>query len=103
MLRVAIIDSNAVSRDLLSTLLVNGGHDVVATSNASSAGVARIVKLRPDIVCIDIGHKNEEGAEALATVQAALPKALVFMVSGMFDEHTIKDGAARGVRGFIVK
>lgn len=103
MLRVVVMDSNAVSRDLLSTLLVNGGYDVIGTSNTSSAGVARMIKLRPDVVCIDIGHKNAEGADALAAVQTALPKVLIFMVSGTLDEDTVKDGAARGVLGFIVK
>src|SRR4051812_6920502 len=103
MLRVAIIDANAISRDLLSTLLVNGGHDVVGTANPSPAGVARLIKLQPQIVCIDIGDNDSEGAEALQTVQAALPKALVFMVSNKFDEDTVKNGAASGVRGFIVK
>jgi len=102
-LQIAIIDNNAVSRDLLSTLLLNGGYDVVGVSNTSPAGVARVIKLQPHAVCIDIGHKDTEGAEALAAVQTALPKALVFMVSATLDEDTVKNGAAQGVRGFIVK
>jgi DNA-binding NarL/FixJ family response regulator len=103
MLRVAIIDGNAISRDLLSTLLVNGGHEVVGTGNTSPAGVARVIKLQPQVVCIDIGHDDPEGAEAFDMVQKELPKALIFMVSGKFDAETVKNGAQRGVRGFIVK
>lgn len=103
MLRVAIIDSNAVSRGLLSTLLIDGGYDVIGTSNTSPTGVARMVKLQPQVICIDIGHNDAEGDEALATMQTALPKALFFMVSGTLDENTVKNGAARGVLGFIVK
>jgi DNA-binding NtrC family response regulator len=103
MLKVAVIDGNAISRDLLSTILLNGGYEVIGGSNASPAGIAKIVKLAPQLVCIDIGQSDAQGWEALDSLKAGLPKALVFMVSGRFDADTIKTAAARGVLGFIVK
>jgi DNA-binding NtrC family response regulator len=103
MLKVAVIDGNAISRDLLSTILLNGGYEVIGGSNASPAGIAKMIKLAPQLVCIDVGQSDAQGWEALDSLKAGLPKALVFMVSSRFDADTIKTAAERGVLGFIVK
>lgn len=103
MIKVVVIDANAISRNLLTTLLMNGGYDVVGDSNAGSAGITAMIKLQPQIVCIDIGTPDEEGLGKLDMVFQGLPKSLVFMVSGNFDAGTIESCAKRGVQGFIVK
>lgn len=103
MLKVVVIDNNAVSRNLLTSVLVNGGFDVVGDSNASPAGMAGMIKLKPQIVCIDIGTADEDGLERIDTLRRALPKALLFLVSGQFDPITVQTAIARGVHGFIVK
>lgn len=103
MIKVVVIDANAISRNLLTTLLVNGGYDVVGDSNAGMAGIASMIKLQPQIVCMDIGSTDEEGLAKLDNIRDALPKAMVFMVSGNFDAASIELCAKRGVHGFIVK
>lgn len=103
MLKVVVIDSNAISRNLLGTILTNGGHDVVGDANTSSAGIARMIKLCPQIVCIDVGTADADGMAMIDTVRGALPKALVFMVSGRIDSSTVHAGLERGVHGFVVK
>ncbi len=103
MLKVVVIDGNAISRNLLTSVLVNGGYNVIGDANTSSAGLASMMKLQPQLVCIDLGSTDEEGFEKLAILQAGLPKSLVFLVSGKFDSATVQTAAERGVHGFIVK
>lgn len=103
MLKVVIIDSNAISRGLLNTVLTNGGHHVVGDTSTNPAGLARAIRLQPQIVCIDIGMADGDGMELLDTLRSALPKALVFMVSGKLDAATVQGALQRGVQGFIVK
>jgi two-component system chemotaxis response regulator CheY len=103
MLKIVVIDGNAISRNLLSTILTNGGHDVIGDSNTSPAGLARMIKLQPQVICIDVGQGNDEGIDVLDTMRNALPKALVFMISAKFDQETVQNAAQRGVHGFIVK
>lgn len=103
MLRVVILDGNAVARNLLGSVLVTGGHDVVGDSNTSLANLARMVKLRPQIVCVDIGELSADGLALLDAIRAALPKALVFLVSSTIDADTIQAAQQKGVQGFIVK
>lgn len=103
MLKVVVIDDSAISRNLLTTILVNGGHDVIGDANTSSAGVARMLKLQPQIVCIDIGDADNEAMATLDTIREALPKAVMFMVSSKFHADMVQSAAQRGVHGFIVK
>lgn len=103
MLKVVIIDGNAIARKLLQTVLTNGGHHVVGDSNTSAAGLAKMVLLRPQIVCIDTGQADGAGMALLESVRSELPKALVFMVSGQIDAATVQGALQRGVHGFIVK
>ncbi len=102
MLKMVVIDNSAISRNLLSTILVNGGHEVIGDANTSSASLARMVKLRPQVVCIDIGHV-EDGMEIIDDMRSALPTALLFLVSGKINPATLETAVQRGVNGFIVK
>lgn len=103
MLKAVVIDANAISRDLLTSVLDGGGYHVVGGANTSAAGIANMVKLRPQIVCIDIGQADEEGLEKLDTLRTGLPKALLFLVSGKLDPDLLQAALTRGVHGFIVK
>ena len=41
MLRAVILDTNAVARNLLTSVLTNGGHEVIADSNLAPASLAK--------------------------------------------------------------
>jgi two-component system, chemotaxis family, chemotaxis protein CheY len=103
MLKVVVIDGNAISRNLLTSVLVNGGLDVLGDSNTSPASLAAMVKLQPQLVCIDLGGADDEAFEKLAVIRTGLPKSVVFLVSAQFDASTVQTAAERGVHGFIVK
>lgn len=103
MLKAVVLDGNAVSRNLLTSVLESGGYQVIGGTNATSAGIASVIKLRPQIVCIDIGQADEEGMQKLDMLRKELPKAMLFLVSGNIDSITVQAALARGVHGFIVK
>ncbi|HVK95486.1 MAG TPA: response regulator [Noviherbaspirillum sp.] len=103
MLKVVAIDANAISRRLLTSVLINGGHNVIGDSNTSSAGLASMIKLQPQLVCIDIGATDAEGFAKLDAIRTGVPKALIFLVSDKMEPTVIQEALARGVHGFIVK
>ncbi|HYD94370.1 MAG TPA: response regulator [Noviherbaspirillum sp.] len=103
MLKVVVIDANAISRNLLSSVLVNGGFNVIGDANITSAGIAAMIKLQPQLVCIDLGGADDEAFARLATLREGVPKAVVFLVSAKFDAATVQTALERGVHGFIVK
>lgn len=102
MLKVVIIDTSAISRGLLNTVLTDGGHEVVGDSNTTPAGLARMIKLQPQLICVDVGHE-ENSMAILDTLREGLPRAILFFVSGKIDPATIEQALQHGVHGFIVK
>ena len=102
MLKAIIIDSNAVSRGLLNTVLTEGGSNVVAQTHTSPLGLALVLKHAPQIVCVAL-EQVEDGNEIVENLRAQAPKALIFLVSGALSADVVQQSLARGVHGFIVK
>jgi len=102
MLKAVIVDSNAVSRGLLNTVLTDGGYEVVAQAHTGHNALAQAAKFRPQIMCI-AREQVEDGSNVVEQLRTNLPKTLIFMVSGTLDGPTIEGALARGVHGFIVK
>jgi len=103
MLKVVIIDGNAISRNLLTSVLTTGGYEVIGDTNTSSAGIASIVKLQPQILCVDTGDAENNGMNMLESLRDMFPKALIFMVAAKMDSDRVQGALQRGVHGFIVK
>ena len=102
MLKAVIVDSNAISRGLLNTVLADGGYEVVGQGHTSALCYALAQKFKPHFVCI-AREQVEDGNDVVGQLRANLPKTLVFMVSGTLDAAAVQAALARGVHGFIVK
>ena len=102
MLKAVIIDSNAISRGLLASVLTEGGYSVVGQTHISTQGYALLQKHHPHIMCIAL-DQVEDGENIVEQIREHYPKTMVFMVSGAMDERILQAALARGVQGFIVK
>ncbi len=101
MLKAVIIDSSAMSRDLLTMVLTEGGYSVVGSVHTNERGFALLQKHHPHFVCIG-ADQVDEGA-IVEQIREQMPKMLVFMMSGTLNAQSIQAAMARGVHGFIVK
>ncbi|WP_296951073.1 ANTAR domain-containing response regulator [uncultured Massilia sp.] len=102
MLKAIIVDSNAISRGLLNTVLTDGGYEVAGQAHTGANAYALAIKYHPHIACI-AREQVEDGSEIVERLRAELPKTLIFMVSGTLDAAAIQSAMGRGVHGFIVK
>ena len=102
MLKAVIIDSSAMSRDLLNTVLSDGGYSVVGSVHTNAQGYALLQKHHPHFVCIGV-EQIEDGANIVEQIREHLPKTLIFMMSSSLDANSLQAALARGVNGFIVK
>lgn len=102
MLKAVLIDSSAIARGLLNTVLLDGGYDVVGQAHTCAAGNVLLIKHNPQIICI-ARDCIEADEPAMAAMRKDWPKAMIFMVSSEFDQATIQKGHAMGLNGYIVK
>ena len=101
-LKAVLIDSNAVARATLNTVLSDGGYDVCGQSNASVSGLSLMQKHQPQLVCV--AHSlTEKDSDIVARIRAGYPKTLIFMVGSALDAATVQAAHAQGVVGFIVQ
>lgn len=102
MLKAVLIDSSAIARGLLNTVLIDGGYDVCGQAHTSALGLAMMVKHHPHVVCI-AREQVDDGSGLVAQIREQWPKTLIFMVSSGIDAATLQAAHASGVSGFIVK
>jgi two-component system chemotaxis response regulator CheY len=102
MLKAVLVDSNAISRGLLNTVLQDGGYEVAGQTHTGQGALLLAARFRPQIMCI-AREQVEDGSDIVEQLRATLPKTIIFMVSGTLDAPTIQAAMARGVHGFIVK
>ena len=102
MLKAVLVDASAMSRDLLNTVLTNGGYGVVGMTHSAAQGFALLQKHRPQLICIAL-DQIEDPFGIVEQIRAHAPKTLIFMVSGTIDAPTLQAALERGVHGFIVK
>lgn len=102
MLKAVLIDSNAISRGLLNSVLHEGGYHVVGQTHMSTQGYALLQKFNPHFVCIAL-EQVEDGHAIVEKIRDTMPKVLIFLVSGEIDAQILQQAQARGVHGFIVK
>lgn len=102
MLKAVLVDSSAMSRGLLNTVLTDGGYDVVGQTHTTPHAYALVQKFQPHIICIAL-EQVEDGNNVVEQIRENFPKTLVFMVSGAMDATILQKALGRGVSGFIVK
>ncbi len=102
-MNVLIVDDNEMTRALLRTILSAEGYIVLGEASNSKHGLEQALKIRPDIICLDILMPDGSGVDVLKQVMSELPKTIVLMVSGKRDMETVKECLGNGAQGFIVK
>ena len=103
--RVLVVDDSVVARRVLTSILVEAGFDVVGTAATGGIALAKIPRLQPDIVTLDLDMPEMDGLEALSEIRARFPSVRVVMVSS----HTERGASAtvealfRGASDYVTK
>ena len=102
-LGVFIIDDNEMTRSVLRMIIQGDAYDVVGDAANGKSGLERVLKLSPDVVCLDVLMPDSDGLEVLEQIKQALPQTIVLMVTASNDRATVQTALQRGANGFIVK
>lgn len=101
---VLLIDDHAIVRmGLISLLKTSGAFDVVGDAGDGPDGIEKALRLRPDVVILDLLMPVMDGLETARRLLAAWPEAKILMLT----TFGMADGLARaleaGSHGAILK
>ncbi|QYF96132.1 response regulator [Massilia sp. PAMC28688] len=100
---VVLVDDNELTRAALRLMIAGDAYEIVGEAASGRAAIELILRLRPDIVCLDIQMPDINGLDVLESIKDAHPAMVVLMVTSSNDLPTIKRAISRGAAGFIVK
>ena len=105
-LRVLIIDDNEAIRMILTDMLLDLGHQVVAEAESQEAALAAFAEHKPDLVTLDLSLSASGGGDGITVLKAlqkADPKVRVIVISGNAQNKVKATVDAAGAMAFISK
>ena len=101
--KILLIDDNDVTREVLRVILRSEGYDVVGEATDGGSGLEMALKLKPDLILLDVVMPKISGKEVLPRIRELVPDARVLMVTASKDQETISEVVKTGIHGYILK
>jgi len=103
-IRILLADDQALFREGLETLLsVHKDIDVVGQASNGQEAVDLAMKLRPDVLLMDMQMPILNGIGATRRLKQSLPECRVIMLTTFNDDETIFDALRAGAVGYLLK
>lgn len=102
-MKVLVADDHSLFCDGLISLLEATGFEVVGQARNGRIAVEETVRLRPDLVLMDINMPQMNGLEALRRIKAELPETQVVMLTVSDADSDLLEAVRSGAQGYIKK
>ncbi len=102
LLRVMIVDDEAVIRMGLKAMLATLGHQVVATAANGNDALEKAKRLKPDLLLLDIKMPGQDGLNVAETLAMEMPLPII-MLTAYTEKRLIERAANAAVMGYLVK
>jgi two-component system chemotaxis response regulator CheY len=106
MANILVVDDSKFMRKMLSDILIEEAHQILAEAENGKEAIELYERLKPDLVTLDIIMPEVEGIDAISALKAmrkANPRAKVVIVSAMGQEKVVEECLQAGASGFVVK
>ncbi len=104
MIRVALVDDQSLIRAGLRALLAaEDGIEVVGEAADGEQAVARVARLRPDVVLMDLVMPVVDGVTAIKRILARDPDAKILVLTSFASEDAMLPALRAGASGYLLK
>ena len=100
-MRIVVVDDSGLRATVLEDGLREAGYDDIHLVPPRGAFVARIERMAPDVVLMDLGSPSRDTLEEMLAVSRALAKPIAMFVDHS-DEHMIGAAIDAGVSAYVV-
>jgi len=103
-IRVLLVDDHDVVREGLKALLNRReGMTVVGEAGSVAQSVEVALKVKPDVVVMDLRLPDGSGVEACREIRSELPEAKVIMLTSYADEEAVMSSILGGASAYLLK
>jgi DNA-binding NarL/FixJ family response regulator len=102
-IRVLVVDDQALVRAGMSMLLRTAGHDVVGEAGDGHEAVRLVERLHPDVVLMDIRMPRVDGIQATRQIMRTVPATRVVMLTTFAEDAEVYGALRAGALGYLVK
>ena len=102
-IKVLIVDDLAFIKLIIRDILEKRGIEVAGEASNGIEAVEMYVKLKPDVVLMDITMPRMDGIQSLSKIMSMDPNAKVIMCSALGQQKLIIQAIKLGAKDFIVK
>lgn len=101
---VVLIDDHSIMRmGLISLLNTSGQFDVVGDAGNGADGIRKTLRLRPDVIIMDLMMPQMDGVETTKRLLAEWPEAKVLILTTFGTSDGLSRALEAGARGAILK
>jgi len=102
--KILIIDDASFMRSVLKDIIKsNGLASEIFEAGDGIEGVKTFLKIKPDLVTMDVNMPKADGIQALRAILKIDPTAKVIMISSVEEKHIVQDAIKLGARDYVVK
>jgi DNA-binding NarL/FixJ family response regulator len=103
-IRVLIVDDHAVVREGLQAFLeLQEGIEVVGQAADGEDAVEAAVRLRPDVILMDLVMPRLDGVAAMRSLRESVPDARVIVLTSFLDDDKLLPALRAGAAGYLLK
>jgi DNA-binding NarL/FixJ family response regulator len=103
-IRVLVVDDHAVVRQGLRGLLeLQDGIEVVDDAENGEEGVEAAIRLRPDVILMDLVMPKLDGVSAMRLLRERLPATRVIVLTSFLDDDKLLPALRAGAAGYLLK
>lgn len=102
-IRIVIVDDHALVREGIRQALTCPGFEVVGEAGSGPDGLAVAVRLRPDVIVMDITMPGENGIKTAARVRTEAPGTRILMLSVHDHPEYVLESVKAGAHGYLRK
>jgi two-component system chemotaxis response regulator CheY len=98
-----LVDDSRFMHTYITNIIEKLGHKVIGTAQNGREAISQYVKLKPDLVFMDVIMDDISGITAVEKIMGLDKDARIVMCSAMGQEIIIKEAIREGAKDFIVK
>ena len=102
-INLLIAGDHAVIREGVTSMLKGSDIQVVAEASTGNQAIEQAMKLKPDVVLLDVRMPDTDGLEALERIADRSPRTKVVIFTGHENSTYIARAVALGAAGYVMK